>query len=178
MAEARRELARAIGRRGDFDAALTLLAEARAIQVSHNQPGEILTTDARTAEVLVMAGRTTDALALAEEAIARVGGTDGGSILVPALRRVEGWSLLQHDDPSGARPAFAEALDLARARDDEYQAGQAIAGLIAIEHVEGRDGAALELELQTIKDRLGIVAIPTIPTTETREIAPERPDQT
>ena len=65
MAEGRRELGKAIGRRGDIETALGLLSDARVTQVSHNLPGEVLATDTRTAEVLVIAGRSTEALALA-----------------------------------------------------------------------------------------------------------------
>ena len=61
VAEGRRELGKAIGRRGDIETALALLNEARVTQVSHNLPGEVLATDTRTAEVLVIAGRSTEA---------------------------------------------------------------------------------------------------------------------
>ena len=166
VAEGRRELGKAVGRRGDIDAALALLADARVTQASHNLPAEVLATDTRTAEVLTIAGRSTEALALADDAFGRVDATDGGSIVVPTLHRVRGWVRLQRDEPLAARESFSVALDLARSRGDEYQAALALAGLIAVGQSTSDDVASLDAELQAIKDRLGIVALPAIPRVE------------
>jgi tetratricopeptide (TPR) repeat protein len=158
VAEARRELGRAAGRRGDFDAALALFAEARAEQVTHGQPGEVLATDARTAEVLALAGRGPEALALAEGALARVDDTDGGAMVVPGLLRTRGWAHLQAGSPEAARAEFAEAESLARTRDDAYQVAQALEGLIAVGKALGLDVAAATAEVDEIHGRLGIAA--------------------
>ena len=135
-------------------------------QASHNLPAEVLATDTRTAEVLTIAGRSTEALALADDAFGRVDATDGGSIVGPTLHRVRGWVRLQRGEPIAARESFSVALDLARSRGDEYQAALALAGLIAVGQSTSDDVASLDAELQAIKDRLGIVALPAIPRVE------------
>ena len=167
VAEGRRELGKAIGRSGDIERALGLLSGARITQLSHNLPGEVLATDTRTAEVLVIAGRSTEALALANDAFARVDGTDGGSIVVPALHRVLGWVRLQRGEPIGSRESFTVALDLARSRGDEYQAALALAGLIAVSRQEHDYETDLQTELRAITARLGIESLPEIPSVET-----------
>jgi len=166
VAEGRRELGKAIGRRGDIDTALALLNEARVTQVSHNLPGEVLATDTRTAEVLVIGGRSTEAFELANDAFSRVDATEGGSIVVPALHRVLGWVRLQRDEPIGSRESFTVALDLATARGDEYQAAQALAGLIALGERERVDVSDLQRELEAIILHLGIECLPEIPSVE------------
>ena len=65
VAEARRELARALSRQGDHAGAIELLAAARATQVEHGQAGEVLTTDLRRAEAMLLAGRTAEAMMIA-----------------------------------------------------------------------------------------------------------------
>ena len=167
VAEGRRELGKAIGRRGDFETALGLLSDARLTQVSHNLPGEVLATDTRTAEVLVLAGRSTEALALATEAFGRVDATDGGSIVVPSLHRVLGWVGLQRGEPIRSREEFTTALDLAKFRGDDYQTALALAGLIAVSRQEHDYESEMETELRAITARLGIVTLPEIPSIET-----------
>ena len=157
VAEARRELGKAAGRRGDFDAALALFAEAKADQLAHGQPGEALATDVRTAEVLVMAGRNADALALADDAMARVGEVDGGTVLIAALQRVRGWVHLREGQLDAARTAFLEARDGALYRADDYQVALALDGLIAVGEADGTDVGSLRSERLEIHERLGIV---------------------
>jgi thioredoxin-like negative regulator of GroEL len=173
VAEARRELGKIAGRRGDIETALERLTQARDAQLRHGQPGEVLATDARTAEVLILAGRGDDALAIVDDALSRVEETDGGQNHVGALRRVRGWALLQSGRTSSdARTEFAEALQHARSRADAYQVGEALAGLIAVARQDGSNATAMHEERQAIHERLGIVATPTIPMTSTQGVAP------
>ena len=144
-------------RRGDFDAALALFDEAKADQLAHGQPGEVLATDVMTAEVLAMAGRTAEAFALAEDALARVADIDGGGILIPAIQRARGWASLRSGDRDAARADFAAARSGADVRSDAYQAAQAIEGQVAVGRAEGTDVRSLEAELREIRGRLGII---------------------
>lgn len=157
VAEGRRELGKAAGRRGDYETALALFAEAKADQVAHGQPGEVLATDVRTAEVLAMAGRHDEALALADDAMARAGEADGGTVHIAALQRVRGWVWLRNGDVDAARVAFIEARDGAVARADDYQVALALDGLIATGDATGADVASLVAERLEIHGRLGIV---------------------
>ena len=140
VAEARRELARALARQGDHAAALDLLAEARATQVEHGQQGEVLTTDLRRAEAMLLAGRTQEALALADEIEAGAGSSDGGALLTTGVARVRGWGHLQEGRPAEAAHWFREAVRLATERGDDFQATLALDGLLAASIPTTRSG--------------------------------------
>jgi len=163
VAEAWRELARLNARRGDLDAARDLLDEARAAQVSHGLQGEVLTTDCRMAEVLVLGGRSQESLALSDEILVRANSTDGGSILVPSVLRIQGWALLQAGRANDATEHFDGSLKLARERKDEYQMALALEGLSAAGQTRGVDVTAYDAQRRGIQERLGIVTTPAVP---------------
>jgi predicted ATPase len=172
VAEARRELGKLAARRGDFATAKELLEAARDVQASHGQPGEVLATDFRMAEALVIAAQSQAALELADEAYGRTDRSDGGSILVPSLLRVRGWALVQQGDVGGAREQFVAALTLARGRDDAYQTALALDGVIAIDDLAGADVSELEAERRAAFDLLGIVRTPAVPVSPREGVAP------
>ncbi len=164
VAEARRELARALARQGDHAAALDLLAEARATQVEHGQHGEVLTTDLRRAEAMLLAGRTQEALALADEIEAGAESSDGGALLTTGVARVRGWGHLQEGDPAEAARWFREAVQLATERGDDFQATLALDGLLAALDRDDPDRAATTERRDAMVERLGIERTPSVPT--------------
>jgi tetratricopeptide (TPR) repeat protein len=165
VAEAWREMARALARGGEIEHARRLLDDARAVQVAHGQPGEVLTTDARSAEVDVLAGDSSRALELVDELSTRARATDGGSALGPTLARIRGWALLQLGRSDDARDAFEASRRQSRDRGDDYQVALALDGLIAA-RAPGADVSDLEAERQAIVERLGIAATPVVPLAE------------
>ncbi len=165
VAEARRERAKALARRGDLLGARRLLQDARTVQLKHGQHGEVLTTDVRLAELEVLSGASGRALKLAVDLESRARASDGGSGLRPILARIRGWALLQQGRSDEARQAFGESRRQSRDRGDAYQVALALDGLIAA-RAPGQDVQALEAERLAIHDSLGIAATPAVPTRE------------
>ena len=66
-------LARTLAHQGDHEAALTNLDDARATQIEHGQMSEVVTTDLRRAEVMLLAGaRRPDAVLQSGDRLARL----------------------------------------------------------------------------------------------------------
>ena len=164
VAEARRELARAMARQGDHDGALALLEEAREIQLTHGQLGEVLMTDLRRAEALLLAGRGEEALAIADEIEARAGATDGGALLETGIDRVRGWGMLQRGDRPAAADHFRAALRLATERGDDFQATLALDGLLTAIDADDPMRGPVAAQRDAMVRRLGISRTPPVPT--------------
>ena len=164
VAEARRELARALAHQGAIEAALELLDEARATQISHGQAGEVRTTELRRAEVLLMGARGQEALAIVDHLESVPDHADGGTPTGAAIARVRGWALLQQGDPKGAESAFRSAVSLAAARRDHFQQILALDGLLTVlpRHDDAR-GDFLTQQSELVK-ALGVRRTPPIPT--------------
>lgn len=164
VAEARRELARVLARQGDHAASLTLLDDARKTQVEHGQSGEVLTTDLRRAEALLLAGRGDEALVLADSIEAGAQTADGGALLITGVARVRGWGHLQRGERSIAVERFGAALSLATERGDDFQATLALDGLLAALAWDDPDRAATIGRRDALVARLGIERTPPVPT--------------
>ena len=96
-------------RRGDVETAHELLLAARLQQVHAGQQNEVLTTDFRLAELLVMRRASSEALAFIDDLLPRIE-LLGASVLIPGLLRAGGLALLQ----SGRLDEAREQLDDAR----------------------------------------------------------------
>ena len=121
VAEGNRELAKSLIQRGDLETARHLLDEARAEQVTAGKDGEVLRTDARIAQLLVMAGQSTSALEVIHVATRRAASIDGGSTVTPMLERLRGWALVQDGDAEGAEETWLAMLAAARGRRDRFE---------------------------------------------------------
>ncbi len=166
VAEAQRESARLLSRRrndGDLESARRLLDAARKEQTVAGKAGEVLLTDSRIAEMLVLAGESEQALEVIERALAEVGTTEGGSVVVPRLQRLRGWGLLQTGRTIEAAASLRRALQSARRRDDVYEAALALDGLIAVGQLAGRPMPDLLRERDALYLKLGITRPLTIP---------------
>jgi tetratricopeptide (TPR) repeat protein len=164
LAEARRELARALARQGDHERALALLDGARSTQLEHRQVAEVLTTDLRRAEVLLLARRGEEALAIAASIEAGAASTESGPLLATGLHRVRGWAMLQGGDPVAAAEHFRAALALATERGDAFQATLALDGLLASLAPDDPGRPDVAARRDTMVRRLGISRTPSIPT--------------
>jgi len=163
VAEARRELARALARQGDHGAALDLLAEARATQLDHGQAVEVLITDLRTAEAMLLAGRGEEALALADDIETRAAATDGGPLLTTGVARVRGWGLLQRGERAAAAEQFRSAIQLAVERGDDFQTTLALDGLLTALDDEDPERTSVAAWRDAMVNRLGIGRTPPVP---------------
>jgi hypothetical protein len=115
-----------------------------------------------------MQGRSTQALQLATEALAR-SETLGGPA-TPQLQRVRGCALARLGRLSEAREALEESVAGARGREAEYEEALALEGLARIGAIEGSsDAPELEARYRAIFERLGVVAAPVIPIGEALE---------
>ena len=182
-AAAKQELGRIAARRGDFDSARELLESARVDQVRAGEQRQVITTDVRLAELLVLAGAGDDALTLVDELLPRAESL-GASPLLSRLLRTRGWALIQTGRLDDASEPLEEALRLARTRTDLYESALALEALVALGRLNGDHGVdALDVERQSLLARLGIVATPddsdldalTIVARANERRAPQRP---
>jgi class 3 adenylate cyclase/tetratricopeptide (TPR) repeat protein len=159
-AAARQELGRLAARRGDFEAARALLQSARVDQVRAGEQRQILTTDTRLAEMLVYAGDGEGALALVDELFERVGDLHS-TIHAARLLRLRGSALLQTGGYKEARTPLGEAIRIARARGDMYEAALTLDALGRLGRIDGdADAEIFETESRSLLDRLGVITIP------------------
>jgi tetratricopeptide (TPR) repeat protein len=144
------------------------LEQARDLNHEIGDEPEELESDVRIAECLAMQGRSTQALELSTEALAR-SETLGGPA-TPQLQRVRGCALAQLGRLPEAREALEESAAGARAREAEYEEALALQGLARIGAIEeSSDAAELEVRYRAIFERLGVVTVPVIPIAETLE---------
>jgi class 3 adenylate cyclase/tetratricopeptide (TPR) repeat protein len=170
VAEAASVLGRHTARVGNVDEARGLLEEARELYAAEEDEVELLTTDARLVEVLVLAGAGEEALRLAAEALARAETTPGVSVVVANLHRLRAWALMQAGELDGAREALDESLRLARLEDEnfgirsaDYEIGVTLAAVVRLRALTGERADELEAERDAIFERLGVVKVPEPP---------------
>jgi tetratricopeptide (TPR) repeat protein len=170
VAEAASVLGRHAARVGNLDEARALLEEARELYAAEADEVELLTTDARVVEALVLAGAGEEALAMIAEALERAETTPGVSVVVANLHRLRAWGLMQAGDLEGAREALDESLRLARLEDEnfgirsaDYEVGLTLSAVVRLRALTGEPGAEFEAERDAIFQRLGVVKVPEPP---------------
>src|SRR5207245_8091766 len=114
---------RLVGCAGRFDAARGMLNEAKEEYERSGERGEVLLTEAKLAECLMLGGQSDGALELASSALQRAETVEGVYVVVPALLRVQGCALAQLGRVDEARTALLESLESARAKEADYEAG-------------------------------------------------------
>ncbi len=154
---------RLLARLGRFEEAASLLAEAHGQYERDRERGEVLATEARIAESLVLSGAAEDALHQAERTLARVGTFEGIFVLVPTLQRARGLALIQLGRPEEAREALTESLRRARLESADYDVALALDALAALPRLGGEPREGIERERDSILEKLGVVATPEIP---------------
>ena len=148
-----------------FDEALAVLDEARGAFAHVGAQTDVLVTDGRIAECLVIMGRGRDALARLSEALVRVEEEEGDASLATSLvERVRAWALAQTGDLGEARAALGLSLQAARSRRDDYEIAQTLRASTWLDRLEERSTASeVEDEARSILNRLGIEHVPEIP---------------
>lgn len=165
-AEAASLLGRLAAREGRFEEGRELLEEARALYEGRDEHVEVLTTDTRLVECLVLEGRSSEALALAASALERAVPMQGVSVQVATLHRLRSWGLMEAGDLEGAREALEESLAVARKpganlgmRSADYEAALTLHARARLEQLAGTPNGDLVAEYEAIFSRLGIVTI-------------------
>jgi tetratricopeptide (TPR) repeat protein len=168
LAEAASVLGRHAARVGSFDEARSLLEEARDVYAAEGDEVDLLTTDARLIECLVLEQRAEDALARAAAALQRAEDTTGVSVLGSTLHRLRGWAFMQMGDLGEAEQALGESLRLARLDDEnfgirsaDYEVALTLEAVARLYVLRGEAAAASEAEAERdeIFARLGVVAV-------------------
>ena len=160
VAEAQRELSRLLARRGDFDGARTLLDGARAYQVRAGKTAEILRTDVRRVELLLLEGLAGDAIDLLDHLDRMAASTDGGHVVDTSLARLRGSAYLQLGQYEEAGARLRWALTTARHRQERFDEALSIDALVALDEKTGRVDGSLVAERTALLGEMGILATP------------------
>jgi len=166
MAEATSVLGRHLARVGSFEEARSLLEEARELYSGAGDEIDLLTTDARLIECLVLEQNAQDALNLAADTLQRAEDTAGVSVLIATLHRLRGWAFMQIGDLDAGAQALEESLRLARLEDEnfgirsaDYEVALTLGALARLRALRGEAVAEAEAERNEIFKRLGVVAV-------------------
>jgi class 3 adenylate cyclase/tetratricopeptide (TPR) repeat protein len=152
-------LGRAAARAGRHADALELLRQARELSRKVGSQAEVMETDARIAECLLLGDEARAALELATRTVDRARGTDGVAAQAPMLLRVRGVALALLDRSDEAAEALEESLRTARARGAEFEVALTLQAIARTS--SGPHGTAdIEAEMASIVRRLGIVSLP------------------
>jgi class 3 adenylate cyclase/predicted ATPase len=119
------------------DEARSRFAEARALLTEVGAEHEVLDIDARIAECHLLKNEPEEALALADEILAKPDSSGAIARLTPQLHRVRGYALLMQSDPWGAREAFDTSLAVARERKERFEVALTLNALIELDRIEG-----------------------------------------
>jgi tetratricopeptide (TPR) repeat protein len=156
------QLGRLAARCGRFDEAFELLNSAREDYVADGEQAEVLETDARLAECLLLQGQFPAALAAADNALAR--SSTGTSVLpqVPLLQRIRGFALAGMGRSDEALAALDASLVSARARSARHEIGWTLHAIDQVRAAAGAPAASADVaaERAALLDQLGIVAVP------------------
>ena len=151
-------LGRLFARKGEFEQASELLNAARDHFVQVGDRVELLATEARLAESLLLAAMPDEALALADATFEKAAVTEGSSLLMPLIGRVRGCALMQLDRVDQARAALEESLSAARELRMDYEIGLTLSALVDLAERTGTPDVEARQERGAIFGRLGVVA--------------------
>ncbi len=124
------QLGRIAARRGRGPEALSRLQASREHFQATGELTEVVVVDAFTAEYRCFAGDFTEALALADETLARVQSLGGVAAVTPLLQRVRGVALLALARQREGEEALRLALEAARSREAGHEIAFALKTLI------------------------------------------------
>ena len=172
VADARRELGKLLTRRGEFEAAREQLDLALAEQVRDGRSSEALATMTRLLELEVAMGGGETAPTAIEEALSSAHHTEGGSVFVPALRRLRATALVQIGRSHEGAAELQSGLDNARRRGDLYETTLNLDVLVRLGSSAGIDVAASQRELDALRSQLGVIALLELPLDNERTAQP------
>lgn len=154
------QLGRLAARSGRFEEALALLGSARDDYVRDGEHAEVLETDARLAECLVLQEEFSAALAAVDDALARASTNAGVLTQIPLLQRVRGLALAGMGDVAGGLSALEASLSGAHERRAQHEVAWTLHALIAVRRAAGMPSDEAALAEQTaLFDQLGIASV-------------------
>ncbi len=149
-------------RSGDFALAGELFDSSRERFSALVSEHDLIDTDARIGEALVLQGRAQDAQEVASSCLERTA-AHGGDTHDPMLHRILGYALAQLGDADAARTEFEVSLEVARARNARYEVALALDAMARVTERFGSAGAAARAEADELFRRLGVVHIAEVP---------------
>ncbi|MDP9225904.1 MAG: tetratricopeptide repeat protein, partial [Actinomycetota bacterium] len=161
------QLGRVVSRTGRFAEALELFDLALAEFQYVGAQEDVLNTDGKVAECLLLMGDDEAAVARCAMALSQVEERGVAGVVVPSLHRVRGLALMRLGRLEEAQDALDESLRSARERNADYEIALTLRALGRLARAQGRDPAADgQSESRSILDRLGVVAVPEHPIPE------------
>ncbi len=144
---------------------MELLDRARAMFRQISADPEVVETDARRAECLLLQGAGAEALALADETLALARSLDS-AFEVPMLQRIRGFAQLQLGNPEAAREAFEVGLAGARELDAVFEVALTLDAMVRLSVTQtGIVDVAARKEADALFTRLGVVRVLEVPLT-------------
>ena len=164
MAFVRANIGRTAARAGRFEEAEELLVEARHGAQEVGAATQVVEANVRLAELEVLRGAPDRALSFLEEALSRLGTSEGVVAHGPMPHRVRGYALVQKGEFEAAEAAFRDSLDAAQARGADYERALAERALSDLhEMLHGVPDEALLASSRSTFDALGVERLPEIP---------------
>jgi class 3 adenylate cyclase/tetratricopeptide (TPR) repeat protein len=154
---------RLAARAGRFDEARAMLNEAKEEYERAGERSEVLLTDAKLAECLMLEGESRAALAVASAALRQAESIEGVYLAIPTLLRVRGCALAQLGRMNEARADLLESLAAAREKNADYEVALTLDALVDVGRAAGEPVDELAGERDLIFERLGVVAMPPVP---------------
>jgi tetratricopeptide (TPR) repeat protein len=162
IAFGRSQLGRLAARSGRFDEAAELLQSAREDYLRDGEQSEVLETEARLAECLLLQGADVAAVALADETLARMHSIGGMRPQLPMLQRIRGLGLARLGDFAGARAALEVSLRGARERRARHEVAWTLLAILDVCRAQGEAlDADVQAEQSSLFEQLGIVSAAT-----------------
>ena len=151
---------------GRFEEAHELLAEARDANDRVGARDQVVTTNARFAECLVLEGAAERARTLAVETLAAARAQHAIDQLVPMLERIEGSALMQLGQLDAAKQALEQSVEDAREQNAVYELSLALDALALLRTLRNEPTEKLVAERDDIFEQLDIVSSPSVPLPE------------
>lgn len=166
IAEAASFLGRHMARMGSFDEARALLDEAREIYAAEDEEFEVLITDTRVAESLVLAGGADDALQLTNDLLLRAREMQGATLIVAMLHCLQGWANIQTNRLGDARAVLEESLRLSQLESEnftlwsaDFQIALTLTALIRLRSLTGEPAEELVERRDRMLAALGVIDV-------------------
>ncbi len=156
-------LGRVAYRDGRHAEGLDLLERAREIFQAMRAAPEVVETDARRAECLVLQGASAEALRIADDTLNRAQAL-GSAVEAAMLERIRGFALAQLGDITAARGAFELSLAGARELSARYEVALTLDAMVRLAMLEtGIVDVAARKEADELFTALGLVRAPEVP---------------
>jgi tetratricopeptide (TPR) repeat protein len=157
------ELAGTASRAGRFDEASAMFDQAEALvrEVGDEHAADVA---GLRAESLVLEGRAGEAIAVIDALMTSL---PSEHPFVPWLLRNRGYALAQAGDRAGAQRTLRNSLRSARSIGADHDVAFVLEAFIRCGLSDGRSAEEMQRERDLLNDRLGIVAVPTVPLPDT-----------